>query len=201
MLIDFSRYAPIKALGICLTSLLWIHPSMAQLDPSGTWLDEDSNWNSPGGSLPQAPVPEFSALADCEISIRPATLPEDQQVEAAGWTLTGDARLYGDTTIITGMADADGMCRPLDYQVFIFTGGEFSGTLSPIPMDSRTDGSLIRFALYREGFIDASFNRYTAEDPLCCASSQSRVFYEVEIQNDGPVVVPRLPADTISSPE
>lgn len=94
------------------------------------------------------------------------------------------------------MANADGMCRPLVYQVFVFTDGVFSGTLSPIPMNSRTDGSLIDLNLYAEGKIDTSFNRYTPEDALCCASQQSRLFYEVDSSMNPPVVVPQLPANT-----
>lgn len=171
--------------------------AIAQPDPSGEWLDTDPNWNTAGASIPEAPAyPEGNNLPNCDIGVRTATLPEDVLVEEAGWTLTGAAQIHGSTTMITGMADADGMCRPLDYQVFVFTDGEFAGTLSPIPMDSRTDGDLIRAILYRDGFIDASFNRYKPDDPLCCASGQSRLFYEVEMQGDSPVLVPQLPAST-----
>lgn len=174
--------------------------AIAQAEPSRDWFNEATHWNTPGTSIPTAPSPDGGTnLADCTIGNRTAALPEDAQVEAAGWTLTGSAQIYGATTVITGMTNADGMCRPLGYQVFVFTNGEFSGTLSPIPMDSRTDGSLSAYHLYREGYIDATFSRYTPEDPLCCPSQQSRVFYEIEMQNDRPVLVPQLPADTAAS--
>lgn len=167
-----------------------------RINPSGTWLDQDVNWNTPGAALPTAPDLGDGNLEFCEHTIRPAALPEDEQVEAAGWTLTRAAQIYGDTTVITGMADADGMCRPLQYQVFVFTAGEFSGTLSPTPMDSRTDGSLIDATLYRDGFLDAEFNRYEPDDALCCASAKSRLFYEIDRSGDAPVLVPSLPANT-----
>jgi hypothetical protein len=144
---------------------------------------------------------EGNNLANCTHTIRPAALPEDELVEKAGWTLTNAAQIYGATTIVTGMTDADGMCRPFDYQVFVFTKEKFSGTLSPIPMDSRTDGSLLNLNLYREGLIDASFKRYAPDDPLCCASKKSRIFYEVKMQNGQPVLVPKLPADTFTIEE
>jgi len=192
-----------KPLFLLASSLVWVMSilfawrAIAQPDPSGTWLDNADNWNTPGAPLPQAPTyPGGNNLVNCELGRRVATLPEDAQVEAAGWTLTGAAQVHGSTTVITGMADADGMCRPLDYQVFVFTDGEFSGTLSPILMDSRTDGSLFDVNLYRDGFIDASFNRYTPEDPLCCASGQSRLFYQVEEQDNEAVLVPQFPAST-----
>lgn len=186
---------------LILISLGLVPVALAQSDPSGTWLDEDTNWNQPGAEIPQAPAQAGNNLPDCQHTVRPAALPEDDLVTAAGWTLTGAAQVFGATTVITGTANADGMCRPLDYQVFVFTDGNFSGTLSPIPMDSRTDGSLFDVSLYREGFLDASFNRYTPEDPLCCASGQSRLFYEVNTSANPPVVVPQLPADTFEAIE
>ena len=176
---------------------MWVAPAAAQAFPDGTWLDTETNWNQPGAAIPVAPPQDGTNLENCDHTVRPAVLPEDEQVEAAGWTLTGAAQIYGDTTMVTGMANADGMCRPLAYQIFVFTDGEFSGTLSPVPMDSRTDGSSYGLNLYREGFIGASFNRYKPDDALCCASGESRLFYEVDTSTTPPVLVPQLPADTI----
>lgn len=179
---------------------LWASSAGAESDPSGNWLDSNLNWNKAGASLPQAPIQEGNNLSHCQHTVRPAVLPEDKLVEAAGWTLTGAAQIYGATTIVTGMADADGMCRPMDFQVFVFTNGKFSGTLSPIPMDSRTDGSLFKLDLYREGMIDASFNRYVPSDAQCCGSGESRVFYQVDTQSKPPLLLPQLPADTVTRP-
>lgn len=181
---------------ITLVSVLLGTVSFAQTAPSGDWLDGDTNWNSPGAPIPQAPMLESTDLANCQHTVRTPELYEDALVEAAGWTLTNAAQIYGVTTLVTGMADADGMCRPSTYQVFVFTDGVFSGTLSPIPMDSRTDGSLFELDLYREGMIDASFNRYQPGDAQCCASRESRIFYEVDTTGDNPVLMPRLSADT-----
>lgn len=173
--------------------------AIAQTDPSGTWLDGTTNWNQAGAALPKPPAQDGNNLPDCQQTVRPATTSEDKQIEAAGWTLTGATQIYGSTTIATGMANADGMCRPLSYQVFVFTDGVFAGTLSPTPMDSRTDGNVFDVNLYREGYISASFNRYAPEDALCCASRESLVFYEVKTEGSTPVLVPQLPADTTPS--
>jgi len=179
-----------------LVSLLLAPIAVAAPSQDGTWLDEETNWNTPGAAIPQAPAQDGSNLENCEQTVREASLLEDALVEAAGWTLTGPAQIYDDTTLITGMANADGMCRPFQYQVFVFTDGEFSGTLSPLVMDSRTDGSLVDFDLYREGMIDATFNRYQSGDAQCCASRESRIFYAVEDTDEGSVLVPQLPANT-----
>jgi len=185
---------------LLLLSILLPFPSLAQTNPSGTWLDETKNWNAPGAAIPKAPAQASNNLDNCQHTVRAAALPEDQLVEAAGWTLTGAAQIYGATTLVTGMADAGGMCRPFDYQVFVFTNGDFSGTLSPLPMDSRTDGSLFQFDLYREGMIDASFNRYGPNDAQCCASRESRLFYEVDTETNPPVLVPQLPGSIMTRP-
>lgn len=187
---------------LALVSMLLAPAAIAQSEPSGTWLDETDNWNTPGAPIPQAPaIPEGgNNLPACDHAVRTATLPEDALVEAAGWTLSGAAQVYGSTVVIQGMADADGMCRPLDYQVFVFSDGEFVGTLSPIPMDSRTDGSVYQYNLYSEASLDASFNRYAPEDALCCASRQSRLFYKIDSESGTPVLVPQLPADTYPGP-
>jgi hypothetical protein len=174
--------------------------AMHHNDPSGTWLDEETNWNKVGSVMPQAPTyADGNNLANCDQSFRQATLPEDAMVEAAGWTLSGPAQVFNGTTVITAMANADGMCRPLDYQVFVFRDGEFAGTLSPRVMDSRTDGSLYSVDLYGADNLRASFNRYTPEDPLCCASGESWLFYTIDTEGDGPVVMPQLPADTMTN--
>ncbi|WP_198648239.1 LppP/LprE family lipoprotein [Cyanothece sp. BG0011] len=183
------------------SSLLLTTTSFAQTNPNGSWLDQEENWNQPNNSIPKAPVETATNFESCQQTIRPAVLPEDKLVEDAGWTLTNAAQIYGSTTIITGMTDTDGMCRPMNFQVFVFTDGQFSGTLSPIPMTSRTDGSLFKFELYREGMIDASFNRYLPTDALCCASRESRIFYQVNTNTDRSFLVPQLPADTYDRPK
>lgn len=184
--------------GGCL--LLCASTAIAQSPQDGSWLDTDANWNTPGAAIPVAPDLEYSNLSECEQVFRSARLYEDALVEAAGWTLSGPAYIFGDTTIVTGMANADGMCRPFSYQVFAFVEGDFAGTFSPVLMNSRTDGSLFNVDLYAEDLLNAAFNRYSPEDALCCASAESNVFYEIEATAEGPVLVPQLPAYTIDRP-
>lgn len=172
----------------------------AQDSPTGAWLEEETNWNEAGAEIPQAPTyDDENNLVNCEQSFRQATLPEDELVEAAGWTLTGSAQVFNGTTLITGMGNADGMCRPLDYQIFVFSEGEFAGTLSPVLMDSRTDGSVFNVELYGDDTVSTHFNRYNPNDALCCASGESRLFYNLDTEGEIPVLVPQLPTETYPS--
>jgi len=60
------------------------------------------------------------------------------------------------------MTAADGMCRPAHFNVFVFVGGRFAGTLSPQLMTSRLDASIgalriaAEFARYRVGWGDGT---------------------------------------------
>lgn len=158
----------------------------------GEWLDAETveNWNVAGGELPTAPAQEYDNFEYCERAIRAPQVSEDEAVAAAGWELYGPVQLYGETTIITGMANADGMCRPLEHQAFVFVDGEFAGTLSPTTMNSRTDGNLFAIDLILSNYMRGAYQRYEPEDALCCPSGENFLFFTIEEQEGVPVVVP-----------
>ena len=105
----------------------------------------------------------------------------DQAVRAAGWFLFADPdRPFSDTTIVKADTAVDGMCRPWGYQFFVFVDGTFSGTLSPLPMNARTDGSLVRVEAAGDDRLTAHYNRYAPTDPLCCPSRKSTVTYRLD---------------------
>jgi hypothetical protein len=83
------------------------------------------------------------------------------------------------------------MCRPWQYQAFVFVDGKFAGTLAPDVMNARTDGS---YFTAKSGDADAplvaEFNRYTDRDPLCCPSRRATVSYRIDTSAAGPLVVP-----------
>lgn len=164
--------------------------------PSGKrfWLDQakPANWNKPGASLPKAPPSNLDpdTLKQCKGTIRPATAPEDQALSNAGWKLFGPYQRFGKVSLVMGLSGFDGMCRPSGYQDFVFVNGKFAGTLSPQPMDSRTDGASGRIYLFSETELSAEFARYKDADALCCPSAESSVSYQVRQQNGQPVVAP-----------
>jgi hypothetical protein len=165
--------------------------------PGKSWLDMPlSNWNAPGQTLPTAaPGGETAAELRARCSYAPLrTTPGERALADAGWVpfQMFDRQIVDrDVEIIGGLAGADGMCRPADFNVFVFVEGRFAGMLSPVPMSSRTDGSVggaIRLA--GDDTISAGFARYADTDPLCCPSDHVTVRYRIDRKATPPVVVP-----------
>lgn len=102
----------------------------------------------------------------------------ESQLAGKGWTLESywPALQSGDLTLVTALAGYDGMCRPWGFNVFVFVGGKYAGTLSPVNMNARTDGVLdtpngkAGVTVQTNGTIQAVFTRYASSDPLCCLS-------------------------------
>jgi hypothetical protein len=159
---------------------------------AASWLDaaKPAGWNKAGAAIPKAPAGDQSNFPRCSSQVRKPATREDKVVVAAGWRLFNAYQLYDGTSIVAAMSGADGMCRPTGYQEFVFVDGTFAGTLSPKPMDSRTDGAIEQVMLYDPSSINAPFLRYTDQDPLCCASRTSSVTYRIDRTSKGPVVVP-----------
>jgi heat shock protein HslJ len=169
---------------------VWLgHPGYAEVT-SASWLDEakPASWNTPGAPIPAAPKPQGAVDPRCRTAARPAQLDEDKRLRDLGWDLVGAYQSGWQVVVIGGTAGYDGMCRRLQYQDFVFVRGAFAGTLSPQPMDSRTDGALSRVFLSSDKQLTAEYLRYAAADPLCCASRTTSVVFD--ISSDGPVVRP-----------
>ncbi len=179
-----------RSLLIVAVLLLGTSPAAAQ---TGAWLDAAlASWNQMGAAVPTAPPPKGTAPRDprCASSVREPETAAERDVVTAGWSLYSPARVKGRTTVLLADAAVDGMCRPWDYQAFVFVQGDFAGTLSPTPMDSRTDGALSEVRLLSTTSIEVTFLRYTAADPLCCPSRLTTVRYRIERRGQLPVVVP-----------
>jgi hypothetical protein len=180
--------------------LLALGSRLAEAD--GAWLDQRplANWNRAGAAIPVAPPPS-EAIAGCPPSIiRGPQTEEDRQVVAAGWRLLGTFEGGFGVMVVTGVSDLDGMCRPLGYQVFVFFQERFIGTISPVPMDSRSDGGGSVENLsgpLHDGIgpgsmpsLTATFARYRPEDGACCPSATSRVEFSLELTSAGWVLKP-----------
>jgi hypothetical protein len=154
------------------------------------WLDEakPAAWNNDGSSIPDAPKIDADVDPRCREQARPPQLDEDKQVRDAGWNLVGAYQGGWQILVIQGTAGYDGMCRPRQFQDFVFVRGVFAGTLSPHPMDSRSDGVLGRVFLSSGSRLTAEYERYAAKDPLCCPSRTTSVTFE--IGGAAPVVQP-----------
>ncbi len=165
--------------------------------PQGIWLDEQplGSWNTSEAPVPMAPdVDEERGrlLERCRLTSQADTTAASA-VAAAGWIpfrLFDREIVNGDVEVIGGMAGADGMCRPAPLNAFVFVGGRFAGTLSPVPMVSREDGSIGPVRLMDNQLISAEFVRYAASDPLCCPSSRVAVRFRIDRSGPHPVVTP-----------
>jgi hypothetical protein len=164
-----------------------------------TWLDQPlSNWNKAGRTL--SPVLPSTGETIAEAMKRCADLRMlrntvgERTLADAGWLPFHPFDLQvaqRDVEIVGGLAGVDGMCRPVDFNVFVFVAGRFAGTLSPGEMSSRNDGSVaggIRLA--EDDTIAAEFARYADSDPLCCPSGRVTVRYRIDRKAVPPVVVP-----------
>lgn len=173
---------------LLLTSLL-ITPATATAQDS--WLDAPlAGWNTPGGALPVAPPADPMVNPRCADSARPPETDQDAAVAAAGWRLSGPYQGGWGIMLVLGAASFDGMCRPVQFNQFVFVDGQFAGTVSPTTMTSRLDGVGAIATLGSGTRLSASFARYAAEDPLCCPSGNSFVQYRIDRTEAGPVLVP-----------
>ena len=166
--------------------------------PAVSWLDAThfDSWNRPGMPIPSAPQGQKNPDPRCRESVREPVSAVDQQVRARGWDLVGPTLESEQIRVLVGTANYDGMCRPLQYQEFVFVRGIFAGTLSPVPMDSRTDGALGRVTIPTADRVQAEYSRYVAADPLCCPSRITTVVFEIE--KEPPVLRP-VSASTVST--
>jgi hypothetical protein len=161
------------------------------------WLDRPlTNWNDSASAVPRAEPMDDESVADvakrCTVPARRDTVAE-RALADAGWLpyLHVDRQIVQrDVEIVGGMAGADGMCRPIDFNVFVFVGGTFAGTLSPLPMASRADGAIGAVRVAPDDTITADFARYQDSDALCCPSSRVSVRYRVDRTGKRPLVVP-----------
>lgn len=166
--------------------------SGAAADGTGAWLDagEPEPWNTPGANLPlptpsDIPIdPRFTTRA------RPPEAFEESALVKAGWHLFAASQSGWGVRIVQATSFYDGMGRPWQYQAFVFVDGSLAGTLSPDPMNSRTDGALDQVTLTGENTLHTKFRRYGSKDPLCCPSSSASVEYRIDRGVDGPVVLP-----------
>jgi len=179
------------AIGVALAAVLAL-PLAASTAQETSWLDGDmAPWNTAGMAVPQAPQIEGNSDPRCAENERPAEIPEDQQLTTLGWRLFRAYQRGWGVSLVAALSAYDGMCRPLGYQWFVFVDGTFAGTISPQPMDSRTDGAATDVVLYSADNLNATYLRYAPDDPLCCASGSDSVQFTIERSANGAVLVPQ----------
>jgi len=79
------------------------------------WLDDKPlpSWSERSRAILQTKKISTSELRRCGMVIRPATLAVDKILAIQGWSLVGEAQIFGRTTAVTVATGFDGMCRRL----------------------------------------------------------------------------------------
>jgi hypothetical protein len=158
------------------------------------WLDRPlENWNRAGAALPSGDADAAvvkEARERCRLAA-PAT-PGGRRLASAGWIAQPhlDRELMkGEVEILAGAASLDGACAPQAFNLFVFVGERFAGTLSPSPMSPSADGYSGPVRFTADG-ISAEFARYKAGDASCCPSARMAVQYRIDNNSGAPTVVP-----------
>ena len=161
----------------------------------GAWLEKSgSDWNKPGMPIPTADPGMMTAVDPrCAQQERPPETAEDLQLAGAGWKLVGSFQAGWGIRVVQATAAYDGMCRPTEFNTFVFKDGVFAGTISPTPMAARSDGSGRVISFFGPAALIATYARYAPTDPLCCPSGNASVTFAVQDQPGGPVLVRTSP--------
>lgn len=191
-----SRPSPWWLLLLALGAASWILVPRAvaapapPAPPDASWLDQPlTPWNQPGMAIPTAPTSTALINPRCLELARWAESPEDQALVDAGWNLYQPYQSGWGLVAVPAAVTLDGMCRPVQYQTFIFADGVFAGTISPVPMDARATGAGTLTRLSRDT-LSARYLRYAPTDALCCPTLGAvDVDFEVQRTPQGPVVV------------
>jgi hypothetical protein len=181
-------HASFNWLAVVVLGVLVMQDGAGGSQSAASWLDEPAmaGWNKPGQAVPAAPKVQELVNPSCRNQAPAPQGAEEKRVRDQGWDLVGTVQETGQVRIVRGTASYDGMCRPMQYQDFVFVRGTFAGTLAPAPMDSRTDGALGRVSLSSPTQLTAEYSRYEKSDALCCPSRITRITFDIE--GDPPVV-------------
>ncbi len=202
--VTFATVVALVIATVFLSPHLQSSSTLQAQQSAGAWLDRPLvNWNRQSTELPRpvASMDQQEIQTRCPNLLRQADSPFEHELVNAGWLLYGALQSFGVTKVITAMSGVDNECRPLGYQAFVYWGDSYAGTLSPVMMDSLTNGALTTIRLISANNISAEFARYTENDSSCCPRRMSYVTYEVstdEPRRIGPVeiITKRLCPDT-----
>ena len=161
---------------------------------SSSWVDRvTEHWNRAGAAIGAPPASQESRPALAK-RCAPFVVTEGATAAAvtqAGWIpfLHLDKQLSrDDVEVLGGMAAATPDCQPEVFNLFVFAGGRFIGTLSPSSMAKDQDGAAGPVRLAGMDTILAEFSRYKPTDTACCPSSIVRVSYRINRTGAAPVL-------------
>lgn len=116
-----------RGIAFALAGTLTIGAALLAQAPEPSWLDRPlSNWNTPGRAMPRAmpngeTIPEITKRCSYLPMIR--NTPGERAVADAGWLpfhMFDRQIVQRDVEIVGGLAGVDGMCRAVDFNIFVF---------------------------------------------------------------------------------
>lgn len=160
-----------------------------------SWLDGTLlSWNeSSGTEVPAAPPPVATTDQQRCGPASSHTSLAARAVSHAGWIpfLPFDRVLAsGDIEVFGGMRGVTPDCGPAGFNFFVFVGGMYAGTLSPVEMTTAKDGVVGTVRFPPGNIITAEFARYGLTDTECCPSGRVRVTYRIDRRRGRAVIVP-----------
>ena len=170
---------------VCAIALLVAFGAASTYAQSGAWLDKPlAGWNQ-DKTMPRGSGSESrEAMARrCEAAGSKVSTAASGALGKAGWVpfLHVDRQIVrDDVEVVGGMSAAGPGCEPTTFNLFVFVGGNFAGTLSPAPMTPGRDGAAGAVRIVSPEGMTAEFARYTPADAECCPSSRVRVTYRIE---------------------
>ena len=176
--------AGLAIVAVFLLAFLVRQPLAAQAPAA--WLDKAPvTWHRAGDPVPMAPrgTETRDALAKRCGSTALAESADGRALSRAGWVpfLHLDRELArDDVTVLGGMAAAGPGCEAEVFNLFVFVGGAFAGTVSPVVMTRNHDGEVGAVRLTASDAMTAEFARYQPGDAECCPSSRVRMTYHVQ---------------------
>jgi len=188
-----GRRSIVRTTGLILLLIVVISADGPAAQTVGGWLDRPMvRWN-------QAALPASSLGAEAHAALvrrcgsaaaRASAAAE--AVAKAGWVpfLHLDQQIVrGGVEVIGGMSAASPGCEPVVLNLFVFAGGSFAGTISPVTMTPSRDGVVGAVRITAADALTAEFARYTPADAECCPSSRVRVTYRIEQSGGRPTLV------------
>jgi hypothetical protein len=91
--------------------------------------------------------------------------------------------------VVGGMSSATPGCAPESFNLFVFAGGSFAGTVSQTTMTPSRDRAAGAVRIAGTDTLTVEFARYMPGDPECCPSSRERVSYRIEKTGAGSTLV------------
>jgi hypothetical protein len=91
--------------------------------------------------------------------------------------------------VVGGMSAATPGCAPEMFNLFVFVGRSYAGTVSTTAMTPSRDGAAGPVRITGADTIAVEFARYKPGDSECCPSSRERVSYRIEKTGAGATLV------------